>query len=88
MGVPSNFDANPSSCLYLFLKFLSIFKYQYLASWFVTYVFLDQLKASSKCVCYGLYMQVHDNSSDDVGVKVDRPVDEVMAEAPAELVGA
>lgn len=51
-------------------------------------MFLDQLKASSKCVCYGLYMQVHDNSSDDVGVKVDRPVDEVMAEAPAELVGA
>jgi small subunit ribosomal protein S3Ae len=33
-------------------------------------------------------MEVHDNSSDDVGVKVDRPVDEVMAEAPAELVGA
>ncbi|KAK7809535.1 40s ribosomal protein s3a, partial [Quercus suber] len=31
---------------------------------------------------------VHGDYSEDVGVKVDRPVDETMAEAPAELVGA
>ena len=38
-----------SGCLYLFLKFLSISKHQYyLASWPVSYSFLDQLKNSCK----------------------------------------
>ena len=33
-------------------------------------------------------MQVHGDYSEDVGAKVDRPADDTMAEAPAELVGA
>ncbi|KAF3944234.1 hypothetical protein CMV_029274 [Castanea mollissima] len=36
----------------------------------------------------GKLMEVHGDYSEDVGVKVDRPADETMAEAPAELVGA
>ncbi|KAK9989494.1 hypothetical protein SO802_029733 [Lithocarpus litseifolius] len=36
----------------------------------------------------GKLMEVHGDYSEDVGVKVDRPADETMAKAPAELVGA
>lgn len=48
----------------------------------------DLLNHSCKCVHCGLYMQVHGDYSEDVGAKVDRPADDTMAEAPAELVGA
>ncbi|GLT54343.1 hypothetical protein SLA2020_275480 [Shorea laevis] len=36
----------------------------------------------------GKLMEVHGDYSDDVGVKVERPADETMAEVPAEPVGA
>ncbi|KAA3454570.1 40S ribosomal protein S3a-like [Gossypium australe] len=36
----------------------------------------------------GKLMEVHGDYSEDVGVKLERPADETMAEAPAEVVGA
>lgn len=33
-------------------------------------------------------MQVHGDYSEDIGVKLDRPADETMAEGEAEVVGA
>ena len=33
-------------------------------------------------------VQVHGDYSEDVGAKVDRPADEIVAEEPTEIVGA
>lgn len=36
----------------------------------------------------GFFLQVHGDYSEDVGVKLDRPADETVAEAETEVPGA
>ncbi|KAL9665812.1 hypothetical protein QQ045_000133 [Rhodiola kirilowii] len=37
---------------------------------------------------FGKLMEVHGDYSEDVGMKVDMPLEETMADAPTELIGA
>ncbi|XP_054820958.1 40S ribosomal protein S3a-1-like [Prosopis cineraria] len=53
------------------------------------YVFIHKVKIlKAPKFDLGKLMEVHGDYSEDVGVKVDRPVDEMMAEAPTVIVGA
>ena len=56
-------------------EFCELFKQQYIWIWLVV------ILQASNILCY---VQVHGDYSEDVGVKLERPADEPISEAPAE----